>query len=191
MHCCGGLQITGTSGAFDGCGAPAFHVALSGGEAAALFIAQARSPSRNGTKVLAQCDGVAPVARPHGAEAMLDHPMSWASPWSMQSFWKIAHYVTNYFRLCVRLPALGCRVGKQRHDNGVRLGLRGCLRRFAGKSSSDGNVPKYVRPDNTDLSNVFQICSSAAFGLASPLVSRKPSPAPTIVGSAKRIHGLR
>ena len=28
---------------------------------------------------------------------------------------------------------------------------------------------------NTDLSNVFQICSSNAFGLASPLVSRKPS----------------
>jgi hypothetical protein len=29
--------------------------------------------------------------------------------------------------------------------------------------------------DNTDLSNVFQICSSNAFGLASPLVSPKPS----------------
>ena len=34
----------------------------------------------------------------------------------------------------------------------------------------------------TDLRNVFQICSSNAFGLASPLVSRKPSrpqPSPT------------
>jgi hypothetical protein len=101
--------------------------------------------------------------------------MWWASPWSMQSFWKIAHNATNYFRLCVRLPALGCRVGKQRNDNGVRLGLRGCLRRFAGKSSSDGNVPKVWEAGNTDLIGLFQICSSTAFGLASPPVSLKPS----------------
>jgi hypothetical protein len=41
---------------------------------------------------------------------------------------------------------------------------------------------------NTDLVNVFQICSSTAFSLASPLVSLNPSVPPTIAGSAKRIH---
>jgi hypothetical protein len=60
--------------------------------------------------------------------------------------------------------ALGCRVGKQSNDNGVRPGLRGCLRRWAGKSSSDGDVPKVCETANADLSNVFQICSSTAFG---------------------------
>ena len=115
--------------------------------------------------------------------------MWWASPWSIQSFWKIGHYATDYFRLCVRLPALGCRVGKQRNDNGVSLGLRGCLRRFAGKSSSDGNLSKVWEAGNTDLSNAFQICSSSAFGLASLPVSLKPSRLRTIAGNAKQIHG--
>jgi hypothetical protein len=41
--------------------------------------------------------------------------------------------------------ALGCRAGKQSNDNGVRSGWRGCLRRCAGKSSSDGNLPKYAK----------------------------------------------
>ena len=39
----------------------------------------------------------------------------------------------------------------------------------------DGNVPKVGETGNTDLVNVFQICSSNAFGLASPPVSLKPS----------------
>src|SRR5215469_7346990 len=57
----------------------------------------------------------------------------------------------------------------------VTLGwVGGCLRRFAEKSSSDGNVPKHEAA-NANLSNVFQICSSAAFGLPNPPVSLKPS----------------
>src|SRR6516162_3209710 len=60
--------------------------------------------------------------------------------------------------------------------------LRGCLRRCAGKSSSDGNLPKYEAA-NTDLSNVFEICSSNAFGLGSPPVSLKPSPARPLPGA--------
>ena len=59
--------------------------------------------------------------------------------------------------------------------------MRGCLRRCAGKSSSQGNLPKYGEAANTDLRNVFQICSSTAFGLASPPVSLKlsrPRPLP-------------
>ena len=53
---------------------------------------------------------------------------------------------------------------------GVRSCLRGCLRRCAGKSSLDGNLPKYVKPPTA----IFQICSKPAFGLASPPVSLKP-----------------
>jgi len=65
---------------------------------------------------------------------------------------------------------------------GVRSGLRGCLRRCAGKSSSDGNVPTVWEAGNTDH-HVFQICSSAAFGLASSPVSLKPSrPRPLVAG---------
>ena len=70
---------------------------------------------------------------------------------------------------------------------GVRSGLRGCLRRCAGKSSSDGNVPTVWEAGNTDH-HVFQICSSAAFGLASSPVSLKPSRLETIGGRTKRIH---
>ena len=48
---------------------------------------------------------------------------------------------------------------------------------------------------NTDLNNVFQICSSNAFGLASPLVSPKPFGHSTIAANATAqadslIHGL-
>jgi hypothetical protein len=56
----------------------------------------------------------------------------------------------------------------------TRSGLRGCLRRCPGKSSSDGNVPTVWEASNTDQ-RVFQICSSAAFGLASSPMSLKPS----------------
>ena len=59
---------------------------------------------------------------------------------------------------------------------GVRSGLRGCLRRCAGKSSSDGNVPTVWEAGNTDH-RVFQICSSDAFGLASSPVSLEAVPA--------------
>jgi hypothetical protein len=73
----------------------------------------------------------------------------------------------------------------------VSMSVRGRLRRCAGKSSSDGNVPKVWEAANTDLSNVFHICSSTAFGLASPLVSpgsirprpcrqRKTNPKPSL-----------
>ena len=55
-----------------------------------------------------------------------------------------------------------------------RVGGVVCVK-FAGKSSSDGNLPKVCEADNADLSNLFQICSSNAFGLASPPVSLKPS----------------
>jgi hypothetical protein len=42
---------------------------------------------------------------------------------------------------------------------------------------------------NTDLSNVFQICSSgAAFGFSEPAGESGAVPASTIAGSAKRIH---
>ena len=54
-------------------------------------------------------------------------------------------------------------------------GLRGCPRRMRWKSSPDGNVPKVWEAGNTDLIGLFQICSSTAFGLASPPVSLKPS----------------
>jgi hypothetical protein len=71
-----------------------------------------------------------------------------------------------------RSPAARC--SPLRNDRRAPRELRGCLRRFAGKSSSDSNLPKYEAA-NTDLSNVFQICSRYAFGLASSPVSLKPS----------------
>src|SRR5262249_40981055 len=54
-------------------------------------------------------------------------------PLVLQSFWKIGYYATDYVRLRVRLPALVRRVGKQSNDDGVRSGLRGCLRRCRRK----------------------------------------------------------
>jgi hypothetical protein len=56
----------------------------------------------------------------------------------------------------------------------VRSGLRGCLRRCAGKSSSDGNLPKYAEP-STDSQQYSRFVLSNAFGLASAPVSLKPS----------------
>src|SRR5262249_53196560 len=74
------------------------------------------------------------------------------------------------------IDALGCyRVTHRATLNftlrSLALGLRGCLRRFRWKSSHFAEVCEV----NTDLSNVFQICSSNAFGLASSPVSLKPS----------------
>jgi hypothetical protein len=51
-------------------------------------------------------------------------------------------------------------------------------------------VAEVCEAADTDLINVFQICSSAAFGLASTLVSPYPSRHPTIARSAKRILRL-
>ena len=44
--------------------------------------------------------------------------------------------------------------------------------------------------DNTDLSNVFQICSSNAFGLASPPVSLKPSGLQPLPGARNESTGF-
>jgi hypothetical protein len=78
-----------------------------------------------------------------------------------------------------------------------KWGWRGCLRRCAGKSSSDGiamqsqyRLSALAMPRQWRSRELFVECSSSPFGLACPPVSLKPSrPRRTIAGSAKRIHG--
>jgi hypothetical protein len=86
--------------------------------------------------------------------------------------------------------------------NGLELALTltsFCAGVAFGEASASVLLKKFLRwqfaevceAANTDLSNVFQICSSNAFGLASLPVSLKPSRPRPLPGSAKRIRGLR
>src|SRR6516225_9647490 len=81
-------------------------------------------------------------------------------------------------------------IGGLGHSQAVaRHGLRSCLRRCAGKSSSDGNVPTVWEAARL-TSACIQICSSTPFGAASSAGESDLRQPPTIAGAAKRIHGL-
>src|SRR6516162_10011787 len=105
--------------------------------------------------------------------------MLWLSSWSNAKFLENRSLRGITFGNASGPPALGCRVGKQSNDDGVRSCLRSRLRRCVGKSASDGDVRRYGK-SVTLVSSMY-----SRFVLAIIRLSEL-----NIAGIAKRIHGL-
>jgi hypothetical protein len=80
--------------------------------------------------------------------------MLWLSPWSMQSFGISATMRGIMFDYASGPPALGCRVGKQSNDNGVRLGFEGLSASMRWKKFPEWQFAEICEAANTDLSNI-------------------------------------